>query len=1057
MKKILFVLVLFFAFFLNAEKIAVSKKYQKEITHKQETHPLEKRFGGVNKNNNRMPNSDKLLILLLEFSGEEEIDNSETTGNGCFVQDPANYPISIGKPPHDYGYFMDISEALKEYYLAVSYETYSLNIDVCPISESGDFHAYKLPETMSYYNPGMSDSDLMVERFQQYFYDAFAVAEQDSTLNFSDYGHYMFIHAGSDWQHDVLGDTPHDIPSFFIEMDENPFVTESGFEITHACNIPETITQDVEVDSSDVDFLQYSRYGVINAVMVHEFGHSIGFVDLYNTKNHTPQVGYYDIMDSGGSTILGFGLDEDGDGTADAAYYFEGVFPALPSVFSRLIPFEDVFRQNNILKDISELYFGEKITIFPAESKDNFIGANSTHFVKIPINDDEYYLIENRQVDPDGDGGTYVWATDDGRVILHPTYPPPNPDESNNYEYDYLLPGWVDEQYRSIGGGLLIWHIDEKILYQNNNFENNTVNIYHDYRAVKIVEADNIDDIGNPYSMYWKGTAYEPFYKYKPLINEDGFFTGWDDDYIVNPEGEIEFIGKIFNNELSATSNPAFVDNSGNPSIFSIYDISSYAIDPFQQRNMSFKFGTNLFDETHKIAEFDSIKAIGLVGQFENYPIFPVVADEELKFFTQSGNSWQNIYETAYLNDVDFPIATCFDNENDRDKFTFVSENSINFVNTENSEMQIFFSNVSGAPLLIENWYSPLTVIPTEDSLFVGDFALNIQNAKCTFDGEHLIVASENKIQFIPDLDLEGAPYYEVEIANYDPKFLPVSFDEIGGSQNDATFVQNANGDIFKIKDDVAEKIFSLAPYSDKAPSQLALCKMDEQIYLTFGAENRVFAITLNGTLKSGFPTYLEHKSIKSEKFPRVIKFGEDIITLLEEENGGYVAIDQNGDFRMEYSFYWRKNNLDDHFYWDEITSRLYYIYADKEHKLYSAFLGNITENPIMWNGFRNGKYSIFENEITTFEPETETLVAFAFPNPARNGEVRIRVENAAEKIEIKIFNIAGNLLENVKISKENNLHQDFRWDVQNIASGVYFAIVKSGSEMVKIPFAVIH
>jgi len=1051
-KQIIFFFAMFLVSFLSSEKIAVSKKYPKEITHKQEIHPLEKRFGGVRKNNNRMPNSDKLLILLLEFSGEEDVDNPETTGNGCFVQDPTNYPISIGKPPHDYGYFVDISEALKEYYLAVSYETYSLNIAVYPISESGDFHAYKLPETMSYYNPGMSDSELMVERFQQYFHDAFTVAEQDSTLNFSDYGHYMFIHAGSDWQHDVLGDTPHDIPSFFIEMDENPFVTKTGFQITHACNIPETITQDVEVDSSDVDFLQYSRYGVINAVMVHEFGHSIGFVDLYNTKNHTPQVGYYDIMDSGGSSILGFGLDENGDEIADAVYYFEGVFPALPSVFSRLIPFEDVFRQNNILKDISELYFSEQITIFPAESKDNFIGANSAYFVKIPINDDEYYLIENRQIDPDGDGGTYVWATDDGRVILYPTYPPPNPDESNNYEYDYLLPGWIDENGRCIGGGLLIWHIDEKILYQNNNFENNTVNVYHDYRAVKIVEADNIDDIGNPYSMYWKGTAYEPFYKYKPLINEDGFFTDWDDDYIVNSAGEIEFIGEIFNNKLSATSNPAFVDNSGNPSIFSIYDISSYVIDPFQQRNMSFKFGTNLFDETQKIAEFDSIQAIGLMGQFENSLTFPVVADGEIKFYSPSDTI--PLFETEFLENVNFPIFKF------NDEFAFVSENKITLINPETEEIEemIYSSNITDVPIFIENWYFPTWVIPTEDSLFVGDFARNIPNANCVFDGSHLVVATENKIQFIPDPNLDGAPYYEVEIANYDPKFIPIIFDEIGSSQNDATFVQNKNGDIFKIKNGVAEKIFSLYPYSDKTPSQLALCKMDENIYLTFGAENRIFAITLNGTLKDRFPAYLENKSIKSEKFPRVITFDEDVITFLEEENGGYIAIDQNGDFRMEYSFYWRKNNLDDHFYWNDITNSLYYVYADNEHRLYAASLNEITENSIMWNGLRNGEYSIFASEVINFEPETEKLVAFAFPNPARNGEVRIRIENAkAEKIDIKIFDIAANMLLKRTIERELNDYQDFCWNTKKISSGIYFAIINSAGESKKIKFAVVN
>ena len=1054
MKKILLslLIVLGLSQFLGAKKIAITKGFERQNLEIKKVHPVEKYFNKASKKAARHRDfNNKLLILLIDFPLEQP-DDPETTGNGKFVQVAGNYPISIGSPPHNHAYFEDIGEALRQYYLAVSYGDFDLEIDIFPQSEDGDFSAYTLPQAMSYYNPDMADQDLMIERFEEYFADAFETADEDSLIIFSDYSHYMFIHAGADWQHDIFGDTPHDIPSFFIEMDENPYITESGFEITHACNIPETIVQDTIIDTSGAVTI-VDNYGVINSVLVHEFGHSIGFVDLYNTYNHTPQVGYYDIMDSGGSSIINFGVTENGE---DIYYSFEGIVPAFPGAFSRIIAFEDSYRARGILKDITDFDFDSKITLLPCESiyDETLIDKTTAYFVKIPINETEYILLENRQIDPDGDddGNLYLTTNADTTVILHPTYPPSNPDDSNNYEYDYLLPGWLDENYRSYGGGILMWHIDEERLYENDAFENNSVNVYHSRRSVRIIEADNIEDIGNPYSMYWKGTAYEPFYRYKPLINEDGFFTGWNDDYIVNPEGEIEFIGEYFNHEYSATSSPAFVDNNGNPSIFSIYDISSYAIDPFQQRTMSFKFGTNLFDETQKIAEFDSIQAIGLMGQFENSLTFPVVADGEIKFYSPSDTI--PLFETEFLENVNFPIFKF------NDEFAFVSENKITLINPETEEIEemIYSSNITDVPIFIENWYFPTWVIPTEDSLFVGDFARNIPNANCVFDGSHLVVATENKIQFIPDPNLDGAPYYEVEIANYDPKFIPIIFDEIGSSQNDATFVQNKNGDIFKIKNGVAEKIFSLYPYSDKTPSQLALCKMDENIYLTFGAENRIFAITLNGTLKDRFPAYLENKSIKSEKFPRVITFDEDVITFLEEENGGYIAIDQNGDFRMEYSFYWRKNNLDDHFYWNDITNSLYYVYADNEHRLYAASLNEITENSIMWNGLRNGEYSIFASEVINFEPETEKLVAFAFPNPARNGEVRIRIENAkAEKIDIKIFDIAANMLLKRTIERELNDYQDFCWNTKKISSGIYFAIINSAGESKKIKFAVVN
>jgi hypothetical protein len=352
--------------------------------------------------------------------------------------------------------------------------------------------------------------------------------------------------------------------------------------IDHACNVPETISQDIDsVPEGDKTFV--SNYGFINAVMVHEFGHSIGFADLYNTMNNSPQVGYYDIMDSGGAPLIGADLD-------DTIYWLEGIYPALPGSWSRIMAFEDDYRARGILKDITEFDLTEPINVLPSSKvfDANALNDSTAYIVKIPLNDTEYLLIENRQIDPDGDGGNVVMTSNDDRVILYPTYPLPNPDNSNNYEYDFLLPGFTrpdqaDEYTLNYGGGLLVWHIDDAILAENDNYINNTVNIRHSNRAVKIIEADNIDDIGNPYSMFWQGTAYEPFFKYMPVIDEDENFQGWDDEHIINSNGELEFIGQIFSEELSSTSLPALNNNNGDPSIFSIYDISSYPVELFQE------------------------------------------------------------------------------------------------------------------------------------------------------------------------------------------------------------------------------------------------------------------------------------------------------------------------------------------------------------------------------------------------------------------------------------------------------------------------------------------
>ncbi|MCK4695802.1 MAG: T9SS type A sorting domain-containing protein [Candidatus Cloacimonetes bacterium] len=1041
-------------------KLSYAKKlyFQKEkypLKSEKKVHPIEKYLSGTRTIDLNSRDANKLLVLLIEF---QEDNDPQTTGNGKFVQDPGDYPITFGKPPHDHEYFVNQLEALRYYYLAVSYGSFEVEIDVFPQSLPGDFQAYTLPHEMSYYNPPGADPDLMVSRFEEYFLDAFTKADEDENIDFSQYEHFMFIHAGADWQHDIFGDTPADIPSFFIKVGEGKeAIVDDGFIIDHACNIPETITQDIQ-EFDDGLIPEVYNYGVINAAMVHEFGHSIGFVDLYNTKNNTPQVGYFDIMDSGGSILLGFGYDENGDEEPDIVYYMEGTIPGFPCAWSRTLAFEDTYRARGILKDISDFNFDESITVLPAEKifEASSITDSSAYFIKVPLNDTEYILIENRQVDPDGDGGTYIWTTEDQRIILYPTYPPPNPDNSNNYEYDYLHPGWLDEDGNDYGGGLLIWHIDEKILEENNNFENNTVNIYHSHRAVKIIEADNIDDIGNPYSMYWYGTAYEPYFKYMPIIDEEGYFIEWDDKTIVNSSGEIEFIGTIFNESLSAVTEPALITNTGNPSVFSIYDISSYSIEPGIERVMTFKFGTQLFDGTEKIAEFDSLLAIGSVGSSYGFPTFPLISENGINFFSRIDETWQDNFGVtiSYENIPSQPIFPSDTNNDEEDEYSIITNNILTLVTPENIEIQSFPTDIIDVLLYIEEL--SVSTIATIEKLFINDEELNIPNARLAYNGSHIIATSNDKVYFI-DPENPAANTY-VAISNLNDTSPPVCYTDTNPQYN-AVFIQNENGNIYKIQNSKSEEIFRLSPYTSEKPSQLAIGDFldDGQVYLVFGAGNRAFAITLNGTLAPGFPAYLDDKIIKPESYPRIIKFNDETILLFEEKDNGYIGVNRNAKISLQHSFYWQKTNLFDQFYWDELSEKLYYIYADANSYLYASYLENITEDPIIWNGFRNNNYSLYSGSIEYQPGDANKLTAYAFPNPAKNGEVRIRVQNAKNNINLKVFDIAGNIIHKVKVEKEANDIQDIRWNTSKVASGVYFGIIKSKGEVKKTPIAIIN
>ena len=1049
-----------------AKKFIISKDIAPSVVERK-VHPLQKELSrprNINSINSR--NYNKVLVLLIDF---QEDSLSTTTGNGKFLQDATGYTFPIGRPPHDQTYFSMQLEALTHYYDAVSLGDYQAEVDIFPQAVAGeDFTGYTLPNEMSFYNPIGASPELMIERFEQYFLDCFNEADEDENIDFSQYEHFMFIHAGSDWQHDVLGDSPSDLPSFYIVVGDGKeaIVDEGSVIINHACNIPETIIQDTSTDYSG-SIPVVSNWGVINAVMVHEFGHSLGFVDLYNTMNYTPQVGYYDIMDSGGSTAINFGIDETGNGQADIYYEIEGIFPALPGAWSRIIAFEDSYRARGILKDIDEFIFDSEITVLPAEKMFDAaaITDSSAYFIKIPLNESEYLLVENRQVDPDGDGGAYPWLSADDRVVLYPTYPFPNPSYEATYEYDFLLPGWIDSNYNSFGGGLLIWHIDEKILYENNNYQNNTINIRHSSRAVKIIEADGLDDIGNTSSMFWKGTPFEPFYKYYPLFDEEGWFTGWDNDYIVNNNGELEFIGTLFNDRLSSSTKPALMTNDGDPFLYSIYDISSCSVEYGIERTMSFKFGTDLFDQTVKIAEYDSIRAIGYVGNYyvensNNWPTFPVLKEDGIDFISYVNASWQDTLDVNIVYDQTptQPIVSFDANADGEDEFYFVNNAELSIISPDLNETVGYPSPLSDAPLFIPHWRTPVLVVPTEETLFIGEFEYDIQNAKCVYNGEQLIISSENSIILKSDPELEGAPYFQFDIENYDQNYIPVCYNDTNPNY-DSVLLQNAVGDIFRIRNSEIEEIFKLSPYTSEEPSQIAIGDFlnDGQIYITFGAGNRVFAITIDGTLAPGFPAYLDDKEIKPASFPRIITFDDENVILLEEIDNGFVAVNSDAELSIEHSFFWEKVNTLDQFYWDENIQQLHFIYSDVYSNLYSSYLENIEEDPIIWNGYRNDEYNIYSGSIQYQPNQDDALTAFCFPNPTRTGEIRVKVKNAKAEIDLKIFDIAGNIVWKSIIEKAANNSQDIRINTSKMSSGVYFGIVSSEKEIKKVSFAIIN
>ncbi|MDZ4181456.1 MAG: hypothetical protein U1B83_01170, partial [Candidatus Cloacimonadaceae bacterium] len=402
MKHVLAALILFVACTLGANKMILRKHEQAPILKIHPYTSLLKQSGSVLPDRSKSANFNRLLVILVDF--QEEITNDpNTTGNGKFQLEPdPTYLYSIGSPPHDRQYFEANLDALRYYYLAASNGWFNLDYDVYP----KDRPAYTLPNPMGYYNPPGATGAVFVARMEEYFKASFELADTTTPeIDFGSYAHYMIIHAGSDWQHDVFGDTPSDLPSFYIRVgDGKEAVVDSGNTlISHACNVPATISQDFRVNQSG-DLTIHSGYGALNAVIAHEFGHSVGLVDLYNVYNFQPMVGVFDIMDSGGSGVL---VDELDDGSL---IMVEGALPALPGAYSKLLMFEDHFASAGYLKDIDQVALYTDLQVAASSAKQNPGSPVKPQILRFPLSADEYILIENRNVDPDGDGGTAVFG-----------------------------------------------------------------------------------------------------------------------------------------------------------------------------------------------------------------------------------------------------------------------------------------------------------------------------------------------------------------------------------------------------------------------------------------------------------------------------------------------------------------------------------------------------------------------------------------------------------------------------------------------------------------------
>ena len=411
----------------------------------------------------------RMLILRVQFV-KEDPDDPTTTGDGTFdLRDSVAFKAERGhlfdSSPHDSAYFGKHIEALSRYWHAVSNGKVSVEATVYPPDPRG---AYTLPQPMAHYGEQPPQYGLT-----EFYVDAFQAADTTNPeIDFSTYDVYCVFHAGVDRQGDIgFPPTPNDLFTGFILLGR-PIPVDFGlYEITEGLIMPETAAQD-------------NRIIVLNAVLAHEFGHQLGLIDLYSTQTFISQIGNFSLMDNNGANVGG---EIEINGQLRLLF---GSLPVFPDAWSRA--YLGFVAADTVMVDPAGFVYAAEL-----EAEPNQVAL-------VPITGSEYFLIENRRVDIDGQPITNILADSTTNVILGPV----DDQRRFNREYDYPLPG----------DGILIWHVDESVALDDvfpddsipNNFAANTLQWNFDRRFISLVEADMVRSFrGTEFSNL--GTASDMF------------------------------------------------------------------------------------------------------------------------------------------------------------------------------------------------------------------------------------------------------------------------------------------------------------------------------------------------------------------------------------------------------------------------------------------------------------------------------------------------------------------------------------------------------------------
>jgi hypothetical protein len=476
-----------------------------------------------------------IIALRVEFNNGVPDSSGSTTGNGLFgirdKGDPEEYKYYASDTvyrydalPHDSLYFSNQLKSVAAYFKKVSQGRLALIYSVYPQSDKDK--GYTVPRQMSYYSPEKKKK----ESFDEFYYrktrglllfirDALQSAGKEVvnspflpiTWNATDRTFrdeqnrktvFLIFHAGSSYLTDggkdgAQGqDSPSDMIDAFIDASWFKYFKDTlnlkgvGVPVKGA---KDSITIDEVMMCSETSNQDGLNWG-IQGILVNQIARQIGIPDLFSTSSGISAIGAFCIMDFAGYSAG------------------NGFIPPYPSAWVRaFMGWDDV--KVAAANAASSHHVKALTSVLDRDSINSAADFSDTTILLVPINDHEYYLIENRQRNLTGNDSLFRYDSLEGIGRVIAPYPynvniDSNVAATSRKNASNVILKVRNNDVSLPACGLVVWHVDERVV--RDRLPNNLINADSLYRGVGLVEADGVNDLG----ILFRDVLYQAAFDY---------------------------------------------------------------------------------------------------------------------------------------------------------------------------------------------------------------------------------------------------------------------------------------------------------------------------------------------------------------------------------------------------------------------------------------------------------------------------------------------------------------------------------------------------------------